>query len=374
MYGNYETASVQADIATHRSYVNKLNKISNQYKDMVNLSVDMFNESATFNARAKALSFIGEIPASIGLSGRAKQSLNVAMSIVDEATAYINETFSFTRYVPYAIFGQRCDKYGCRPYLRGYEVVPLGIRQETYQSAISYVDIVANRVNNASSWYISISIGSIGNTLFNINADTVLQLLNLTLKVANNIGLIDDDIYDKITMSPLWQIGLSLVATNALSYAMSNLGYSQTPIGYVDNATYAQMMTSDVISVFDTINTLSSVYNLYNSYKKSKDNDIKISSSTSIKEIIKLRDADIYESGRYFKYFAGQELFNIGLAGHDGYVPQSVQIPSWGIFAKPLHTEDMFISQVMNKNRNATMAGGSAFFDTLTEGVLKTKI
>lgn len=379
---SYDAAMLQADICTYESYRNTLNAIAGTYEGMINLSVDHFNAAADFNQRAKALAIANEIAASIGLSGKATQSLNEAMLKVDEATAYVGNdtTHGFVRYgiSPRIIMKDVYDAQGnfmySVPIITGHYIAPLLAEEKTYSQAIAYINQVASRIENYSSWSVGINIGSGGS--FTISTGTINTLLNLSLEAAYDVGLIDQDTYEKITMSPLWQMGLTAVASMGVSYGMSQLGYTKTPFGsYMDNATYAEMFTPEVMNVFDTISAITSVYDAYSTYKEYKDlKDQKESvESSSQRELRDYADTGIYASGDYYKFFAGQKLFNAAMPGHENYVPASAQIPSWGIVKDNLHTEDSFTSMIMNQNRNATMAGGSGYLNHITEGVIKNR-
>lgn len=366
---NYDTAVLYADICTYNYGVELLNNISTQFYEVMEEAAQIANEVADLKSRSRALALLGNMDASIGLYWRAHNLIASIEPKIVEATALIGseDTHNFLSYSPYR-----------NPATGYYEGAIAFNNRITYQEGISFINDKASGIEDFSSWSFSFNIGTSGDTSFRIGVDTYNTLVNLTLQGANDIGLIQDSTYEKITMSPLWQMGLTAVASMGVSYGMTQLGYTKTPFGnYMDNATYKEMFTSDVMDVFEAINTINTLYDAYSTYKEYKDlKDTKesISEDASARELRDYADTGIYASGDYYKFFAGQKLFNVGMAGHESYVPASAQIPSWGIVKENLHTEDSFTSMIMNQNRNASMAGGSSFLSTITDGVLKNKI
>ncbi|MBE0498577.1 MAG: hypothetical protein IBX43_04970 [Campylobacterales bacterium] len=251
---------------------------------------------------------------------------------------------------------------------------------KTYTELVALHDDLLNTLTNYSSFSFSLSIGTDGTSNFIIDAATLSSFVNITLQLANDIGIISDDTYNKLVSSSLWQLAINVVASTGLSYGMSNLGYTSTSLGYLDNATAKAMFTSDIDAIFNTINVMQSVYSTYVSYEELQDakDDLdqqrneadEFLANLKSKEKKEFHDTEVYATGEYYRKFAGQDLFNVGLPGHAGYVPTSAQIPSWGIVQENLHDSDEFVSQVMNQNRNGSMAGGASFFKTITEGTV----
>lgn len=361
---NYDEATQKSNICSFNYGLALLNSISSTYNTNMFEIIDIANEVALLKIRSRALSIIQDTTTSMGLYIRSIALSSELQEKIDSNNYLIGNAkkYNFLKYIPWQ---NQTTGY--------YTAVPMN-NYLTYGAAISYLENLADNINNYESWGFSFTIGSGGE--FEIGGDTYATLINLTLTGANEIGIIDDETYEKITMSPLWQMGLTAVASMGVSYGMSQMGFTKTPLGtYMDNATYAEMFTSDVMDVFDTVNLVSSLYDAYTTYKEYRDlEDTTEDIQSAPKQIKEYVDTDIYASGDYYKFFAGQKLFNAAMAGHENYVPASAQIPSWGIVKDNLHSEDSFISMIMNQNRNATMAGGAGYLNYITEGVLKNKI
>lgn len=355
----YNQARYAADLQTYNTYVSMLNALSATYNTSLNESISHFNESAKLNARAKSLGIIEQWGASIAYVSKSKKELKAGEDQLESSKLLLTAYNLYPKYVAFYLQQQ------------GTYIVILGwYNNYTYAQVIAQANVLAGNINNYFDYSIGVTIGTGGTTSFLISADTITTILNLTIDAANDIGLIDDTTYRKIKASPLWQLAINAAASYGMSYAMGNIGFKKSPLGYVDSNTYANMFTSDVNQVFDAINTATSVYEAYSAYKSTKDKTDQKEEVARTQEEIKSYDTDTYATGEYYKTFAGQEFFNIGLAGHDGYVPSSAQTPSWGIVGEKPHSEDPFVSQVMNQNRNMLMAGGAGYLNNITEGII----
>jgi hypothetical protein len=360
-FTSWEAASHAASVATYNATVSHLNSISSAYNVLLNASTSFFNDAAKFQTRAKALSIAEVYAASIALSSKSKKNVKLGIAKVEAAKARLTAVEYYVVYLPIILFAEG------RP--TGYYEVIGGVGYDkNYAQAVAWAQSQANSLSGYSSWSFSLSFSTSGGT-FIIDAGTVASLLNITLAVANNVGLISDKTYREINSNPLWQIGINVVASELLSYGMGSFGGVNTPLGYMDAKSAADMASSGATSLLETLAAAQSAYSLYKTYTSSKQENQTVEQKAQ-EQAKEFHDIATLASGEYYKVFAGQKFFNIALPGHDGYVPASVQTPSWGIVGEKAHSEDAFMANIMSQNRNATMAGGAGYLNSITEGAI----
>lgn len=81
------------------------------------------------------------------------------------------------------------------------------------------------------------------------------------------------------------------------------------------------------------------------------------------------QEAQSYATGKYYKYFAGQQYFNLYLPSRERYTPTDVQVQCYGIFNESAINVDAEIQTQMWDDKNVFMAGGAGFIKNSMQGV-----
>lgn len=267
-YGtDYNQAMLEADICEYIKMTEELNAITAQYNLYLNDAQIHFNESA----RLQNLSILvaKTMPSqklmSTVLALNAEKETNAGLDLMESAALLIDPatTHSFTTV---NVYGQAVMT-GCAVYQGGTCVAPIftiyyyliyapdTIR--TYEGGIARVDQLADIIAGYSSW--SFSIDFTGGT-FLLDASTFVTLIDVALKVANNIGLISDDKYASIVTSKYFGIAMAIGSSMLSGYVNKSFGMTSTPLGYMSNNLATEMFTTDVKNVFKTLDAIKTAY------------------------------------------------------------------------------------------------------------------
>lgn len=391
---DYSAAIYETNVTNYNSIVAGLQPIESAYGSYVGqagtayaIAADIQSQASAMQAQAKALSIIGMSTAAIGLSGRAQQLYNSAsyesaLKALESAEKLITTDKIGIQLYYTNSFTPRdtvCDQSGCRTVYGSTLYSTVKNKTLTYKTYQEYISLLNSYSAQIKKYRPTVSIsfsvsygGSSSTSNLNLTPETYATITQWTLSKLKDYGVISDNVYKNLTTKIGWQLALAYATKSSVEASLSAVGLIQSPLGYINTSTYySTFQNSDMLFPFYFVELYKDIGLIYESYKqvealeeeydsKRKEfNDyIEYQKSKSDKDF---NDIMSYAVGDYYKKFAGQDLFNIGLASKNGYIPMSAQLPSWGIVGQPYHNEDEFISLVMSKDRNSGMAGSSGF-------------
>lgn len=208
---DYNQAAYCADIKEYEQNLGVLNLQISTYNNSVDLVSSKFEEAMHAQKTADMSKFLKMDTAYKMFSLNAQRmikegnaDMNTAQSVVKETRVYDN----------YSVLGP--------PFQSFYSVFYSGYISRTYSQAIAHLNVLADRMSEFSSWSFSFNIGSFGGFQLDLNASNILNIVDMTLQIANEIGLISDANLIAINGNPLYKASL----VSAANYGLEEGGAS----------------------------------------------------------------------------------------------------------------------------------------------------